>query len=295
VTYVAVAAYLASIVLANLLISWFGPWLMPGVAFAFIGLDLALRDGLHDAWAGAVRGRMLALIGAGSALTYAIQPGAGRVALASAVAFGAAMGVDAWTYDWLGAWRYQVRANASNASGALVDSVLFPTLAFGAFLPGPIALQFGAKALGGAVWAWLIDQGRRRWARWACVSAFLLAFVPGVASGQSLHVTGHYDVRRQEPIVGLVHETPLPGKFYSTGYVEVWRNPPVGTPAGEWTAFSKHWITRPVVGNLSVSLEVSIMFNRPGVAFRWPTRTTFFEDGPGPHVTIKPGLQYQIY
>jgi uncharacterized PurR-regulated membrane protein YhhQ (DUF165 family) len=51
-----------------------------------------------------------------------------------------------------------VRSNGSNVVGAAVDSVIFPTLAFGGFLPHIVALQFAAKVGGGAVWAWLLRK-----------------------------------------------------------------------------------------------------------------------------------------
>ena len=51
------------------------------------------------------------------------------------------------------------RANGSNVAGAAVDSLLFPTIAFGALMPHIVALQFVAKVAGGALWAWLL-RGR---------------------------------------------------------------------------------------------------------------------------------------
>jgi uncharacterized PurR-regulated membrane protein YhhQ (DUF165 family) len=49
--------------------------------------------------------------------------------------------------------QWLVRANGSNVIGAAVDSIVFPTLAFGAFLPAIIALQFAAKVAGGLIWS----------------------------------------------------------------------------------------------------------------------------------------------
>lgn len=49
-----------------------------------------------------------------------------------------------------------VRSNGSNIVGAAVDSIVFPTMAFGAFLPAVIFLQFVAKVGGGAVWSLLM-------------------------------------------------------------------------------------------------------------------------------------------
>jgi hypothetical protein len=42
-------------------------------------------------------------------------------------------------------------------AGAAVDSLIFPTLAFGALLPHIVALQFVAKVAGGAAWAWMLS------------------------------------------------------------------------------------------------------------------------------------------
>lgn len=158
-TWAAVAAYIASIVAANLLVAEYGPKAIIVNAFVFIGLDLVLRDYLHDAWGGA-RSNLFALIAAGGALTYAINADAGRIALASSVAFGAAALIDWAVYSSAKRWTWLARSNASNVAGAAVDSMLFPTLAFGAVL-WPIVLgQFVAKTLGGAAWSLLIAAAR---------------------------------------------------------------------------------------------------------------------------------------
>jgi len=48
------------------------------------------------------------------------------------------------------------RANISNTVGAAVDSLLFPTIAFGVLMPEIIALQFVAKVAGGAIWSFVL-------------------------------------------------------------------------------------------------------------------------------------------
>jgi uncharacterized PurR-regulated membrane protein YhhQ (DUF165 family) len=53
-----------------------------------------------------------------------------------------------------GSW--QLRANASNATGALVDSLIFPTIAFGVLMPHIIAMQFVAKVFGGFLWSLIL-------------------------------------------------------------------------------------------------------------------------------------------
>lgn len=290
---VAVATYLGAIVLANLIVQNVGAWTLPINAFLLIGLDLSLRDYLHDIWMESLALKMGLLILSGAVITWLIQPEAGWVAIASVSAFTGAAIADTAMYHCLREWEYLWRANGSNIIGAFVDSTLFPTIAFGMIMPWTILGQFVAKVFGGAFWAWIID--RVGW-REVAVSGCLLFGGVSVAQAQDLYVTSHYDVRRQQPIMALVHDTPLPGKFFSTGYVEVWRNSErVGYPGGEWTLFSKHWITYPLTKRLSVSAELSFMLNRPGVAFQWPKEAVFQPGDRSLYFTPKIGLSYQIY
>lgn len=154
----AIVIYAAAMTLANLSVAAFGPAISPVNAFVLIGLDLALRDWLHvrlRAW------QMLALIVAAGALTYLLNPAAGKIAVASSAAFTAAALVDWMTFARLrGSWL--MRANGSNVAGAAVDSLIFPTLAFGALMPHIVALQFVAKVAGGALWAWVLARTAQR-------------------------------------------------------------------------------------------------------------------------------------
>ena len=154
---IAVFVYAAAMTLANLSVATWGPWVSPINAFVLIGLDLALRDWLHvrlKAW------QMGALIACTGLLTYALNPAAGMIAVASACAFSAAALVDWATFARLrGSWLF--RANGSNVAGAAVDSLIFPTLAFGALMPHIVLLQFVAKVAGGAIWAALLARTMR--------------------------------------------------------------------------------------------------------------------------------------
>lgn len=159
----ACAIYVAAIVGANLSIAAFGPWVSPINSFLLIGLDLTLRDRLHDAWGGrSLWPRMVGLILIAGAVSYLVNPAAGRIAVASAIAFIVAGLADAVVYHRLRSIAqtsgYMFRVNGSNAAGALADSILFPTLAFGAFMPAIIALQFAAKVGGGFVWSILLRR-----------------------------------------------------------------------------------------------------------------------------------------
>ncbi len=155
--------YLSAVVLANLSVAAFGPGVTIVNAFLFIGLDLTARDRLHDAWRGKnLLPKMAALIAAGSALSWLLNRDAGTIALASFVAFAAAASVDALVYQLLGQYPRWLRINGSNIPSAAVDSLIFPTLAFGSFL-WPIVLgQFLAKTGGGFVWSLILHWAEQR-------------------------------------------------------------------------------------------------------------------------------------
>ena len=149
-----VILFLTAIVLANLSVAAFGPSVAILNAFLFIGLDLTARDQLHEAWRGKrLLPKMALLIASGSILSWLLNRNAGQIALASFVAFAAAATVDALVYHLMGRYPRWLRINGSNSPSALVDSLIFPTLAFGSFL-WPIVLgQFAAKTLGGFIWS----------------------------------------------------------------------------------------------------------------------------------------------
>jgi len=148
-----VIVYIAAMVTANMLVWWLGPWWSPFNSFLLIGLDLTLRDVMHERF---TRWHLAAVICAGGLITWVLNPGAAHIAIASASAFIAAAFADWAAYQALRNRPWLVRSNASNAVGAAVDSVLFPTLAFGVFMPAIIALQFGAKMCGGLIWSILV-------------------------------------------------------------------------------------------------------------------------------------------
>ena len=153
-----VAIYIIALVAANLLVAHFGPWFSPINAFFLIALDLSLRDKLHERWAGNLWPKMGALIVSAAVISYLLNPASGQIALASVVAFGCAMFVDAFVYQKLIKKGWMVKANGSNAAGAITDSLVFPTIAFGGFLPHIVAMQFAAKVLGGFVYSWIFKK-----------------------------------------------------------------------------------------------------------------------------------------
>ncbi|HMQ33717.1 MAG TPA: VUT family protein [Chloroflexaceae bacterium] len=147
-----VLLYLAAIIVANLLVSRYGPAVSVLNAFLFIGLDLSTLDRLHELWQGRLLWpRMLLLIGTGGLLSLLLG-GSGRIALASCLAFILAGIADTVVYRLLHRCSWLQRVNGSNIASAAVDSLCFPLIAFGwPPLGGVVLAQFVAKVAGGAV------------------------------------------------------------------------------------------------------------------------------------------------
>lgn len=145
----AILAYAFAMTVANLLIVKFGVWMSPVNSFFLIGLTLVLRDWLHirlKAW------QMALLITASGAITYSLNPAAAQIAIASSLAFTLAALVD-WVIFVKAKGTWFRRSNVSNVAGAAVDSVAFPTIAFGVLMPEIVLAQFAAKIVGGYIWS----------------------------------------------------------------------------------------------------------------------------------------------
>jgi hypothetical protein len=146
--------YIAALVAANLLVAWLGVWFSLVNAFVLIGLDLSLRDKLHDLWEGDnLPIKMGGLIATASIVSYAINPATGMIAFASLAAFSLSMVADTLVYRYLKDKEWMIRVNGSNIAGSAVDSVVFPTIAFGGLMLEIVALQFIAKVGGGYIWS----------------------------------------------------------------------------------------------------------------------------------------------
>jgi hypothetical protein len=160
---VLVIVYLVAIIVANLSVAMFGPSVVILNALVLIGLDLTARDRLHEQWHGRLLWpKMAALICAGSLLSYLLNRSAGPIALASCVAFALSSLADTVVYAALGRQSWFTRVNGSNVVSAAVDSVVFPTLAFGVWLPWIVLGQWLAKVIGGACWAYVLRRHRAR-------------------------------------------------------------------------------------------------------------------------------------
>lgn len=124
-----VAALVGCVALANWATSTLGLvpagfGLMATAGTYAAGLALGLRDVLHEV--GGVRW-VLAAIAGGVVLSLIV--GDGRIALASAVAFGLAELFDLAVYTPLRKRRWRTAVVASNAVGAIVDTFVFLSIA----------------------------------------------------------------------------------------------------------------------------------------------------------------------
>lgn len=151
------AVYITVICAANLLVAHFGPWVTPINAFVLVGLDMVLRDILHERY-GLLRSVLLSAVAGG--ISYIINPAAWIIAIASMVAFVTASLANALVYQLLISKPWLKKSNAGNFAAAAVDSGLFPVIAFGAFMPGIVFGQFVAKVGGCFVWSMLLRKIR---------------------------------------------------------------------------------------------------------------------------------------
>lgn len=127
--FAASVAFLACIVAANYVTTRYG---MVPVGFGliatagtyFAGATFVLRDTIHDQWG---RLPVFALIVAGAGLSFLLS--APFIALASGVAFGLSELADLAVYSPLRRRGYLRAAVASNTVGALVDTVVFLSIA----------------------------------------------------------------------------------------------------------------------------------------------------------------------
>lgn len=161
---VLVSLFIGSLVVANLLVAWLGPWALPVTAFFMIGLDLTVRDALHEAWHG--RGlvwRMAVLIGAGAVIAYLLNRDAFWVGVASFSAFSLAGASDVLVYEKMFDRPWMEKVNASNAVAGLVDSLAFTLIAFHEWLPWVVLTQWMIKAGGGFFWSLVLRRLRDRY------------------------------------------------------------------------------------------------------------------------------------
>jgi hypothetical protein len=139
--------YLSSILLANLLVIWFGiikigPLVTPAGALV-VGLTFSARDFVQRAW-GKWRAWIWMLVASAITMLFSRD-----VAVASVLAFLAAEAVDWLVYTCIGG-PFRRRIILSNLFGTPLDSLIFVPLVFGWYWPaivGQAIVKFGGSLL----------------------------------------------------------------------------------------------------------------------------------------------------
>ncbi|MFA5300225.1 MAG: VUT family protein [Lutibacter sp.] len=153
-----IGLYLIAIVLANIFVGIFGTIAVIPVGFCLVGLDITTRDTLHELWKTKRWLKMGLLIAFGSLISWLLNRDVAQIALASFVAFTVSAILDTLVYTKLYKRYYLIKVNGSNLFSSFSDSVLFISIAFGAFMPLLIFEQFMAKFIGGILWSLLLKK-----------------------------------------------------------------------------------------------------------------------------------------
>ena len=149
-----VLIYIAAICVANLTAAKFGVWITPFNAFLLIGLELVLRDIIHHKLN---KLQMIIVVLVAGVLSFLINADAKNIAIASFLAVVVSCLVDYIVYsNVIGSW--EKRSNASNIASGFTDSLIFPVVAFGVFVPQVFFMQWAAKVFGGAMWAFILSR-----------------------------------------------------------------------------------------------------------------------------------------
>jgi queuosine precursor transporter len=157
--YSYVLLFLAAIITANLSSTYFGSKASIINAFLFIGFNITCRDKLHEVWhKNGLVYKMALLLLSGSAISYLINADSGMIAIASFIAFVLSTLADTLIYSVLFKRSKIIKINGSNIASSLIDSITFPTIAFGAFMPLIILGQFLTKMFGGFIWSLILSR-----------------------------------------------------------------------------------------------------------------------------------------
>lgn len=142
-----VVLYVLAVALTTSVSGAYGPLASVLDSLPGIGLVIAVRIRLQDLWRGRVYHRMIPLVLLGSLGSLSGNMSHPRIAGASCAAFIAANLASMWL---------QPRSRlASITAFAVIDSLIFPPLAFSAFAWWVVGGQIAAKIFGAVVWGWV--------------------------------------------------------------------------------------------------------------------------------------------
>ena len=150
-TIVCVVVYLAAAVAANTLVSVFGVWALLMTATLMVPINLTTRDVLHEQWIdNYLPVRMAALVIAGSCLSFFTA--SQEICYASMIAFACSSSTDTAVYHMLHNRTSFIKMNTSNIASSIVDSTVFPFIAFGVIVPSITISQATLKIVSGIIW-----------------------------------------------------------------------------------------------------------------------------------------------
>lgn len=157
--FLIICVYIMSVVLANLSASYFGIWVTPLNAFLLIGLEITVRDLLHEKVS---HSQLIFIVLVAGVFSYLINMGSQNIAIASFIAVTVSCLVDYFVFSKVkGSWLK--KSNYSNVVSSATDSMIFPTVAFGSFNIAVVSAQFVLKLFGGFLWSLLINKLRGKW------------------------------------------------------------------------------------------------------------------------------------
>lgn len=149
--------YVAAVVLANLLVLWFGKYGLLLSSSLLIPFDFVMRCYFHERWKGATLILKLGvLILSAAVATYIINRESLPIALGSVSGFIVANIIAGMVYQSLIDKPPLYKVNGSDLVAIAVDSVVFQAVAFGVFDPWIMFGQTAIKFLGGLLWYWIL-------------------------------------------------------------------------------------------------------------------------------------------
>ena len=148
-----IGAYLLAIVVANLSVAHFGQVALIFTGLLLIPFDFVARDLLHDRWKNEkLYDKIGMLILAGAVITVMLNRDATAVAFASVIALVAGTTLNTYLYQKFYHLLRVTRMTFSNAVVSVVDSTLFPIIAFGfidwRISAGQIVLKLSVRGVG---------------------------------------------------------------------------------------------------------------------------------------------------
>lgn len=132
---------------ANLAVVTFGVWITPFNALVIIGAEIVIRDRIQYKYGFAYS--IFSCLAAG-VVTVLITPSSLKIAIASVASIVIA-GIVAGIAFKLREGSFYKKSFSANIFAAAADSLVFPLVAFGAFMPYVTMAQFCAKTLGASI------------------------------------------------------------------------------------------------------------------------------------------------